>query len=67
MRKGKDPEPDPDLELDLDSYLWLMDLDPGGPKYVDSADPDPQHCSLVPVLDLKRYTDTQNTRPENEA
>jgi hypothetical protein len=31
MRKGKDPDPD--------QYLWLVDLDPGGPKTCGSGSP----------------------------
>jgi hypothetical protein len=27
-----------------DPYLWLMDPDPGGPKYTAPMDPDPLHC-----------------------
>ncbi len=35
MRKGKDPDLEP--EPDPDPYLWLMDLDPGGPKTCGSS------------------------------
>ncbi len=35
MRKGKDPDPKPD------PYLWLVYLDPGGPKACIDLDPDP--------------------------
>ncbi len=42
----KDLEPDP--------YLWLAD--PGGQKYMDptDADPDPQHCYFQIVDAVKR-------------
>ncbi len=44
MIEGWYKDPYPNLEPDPDPYLWLMDTDPGGLKFVDpDLDPDPEH------------------------
>jgi hypothetical protein len=48
MRKKKDPEPDPDPN----PHFRLMDLDPGGQKHADPADPDAQHRDLNRIQTL---------------
>jgi hypothetical protein len=58
-------DPDPELDPNPDPYIWLMDLDPGGQKYVD---PDPEHWKKgIPVLISISIRGTFSTRyPETE-